>query len=96
MSKSLISDKKECLMCGTTKDLHKHHVYPGTANRKKSEQDGCWVYLCARHHNMSNYSVHFNKELDRRLKAYCQTLWEKKYGDRTAFIHRFGKSYLKD
>lgn len=93
MSKSLLSDKKECWYCGDT-TVHKHHIYPGTANRKKSEEDGCWVYLCPGHHNMSNYSVHRCKELDRRLKELCQIEWEKRYGDREAFIHRFGKSYI--
>lgn len=97
MSKSLLQDDKDikaCLVCGTTHDLHRHHIYGGVANRKLSEEDGCWCYLCPRHHNMSNMGVHFNKTLDLKLKQCCQKKWEEKNGDRTAFIQRFGKNYL--
>ena len=94
MSKSLISNEKECYVCHTTHDLHKHHIFEGTANRRKSEQDGCWCYLCARHHNASKYGVHFNKELELLLKARCQQRWQREYGKTEAdFIKRFGKSY---
>ena len=68
-------------------------VFYGTANRKKSEEFGCWVYLCAGHHNMTDYSVHFNKELDLKLKKECQKEFEK-YGSREEFRRIFGKSYL--
>lgn len=94
MSKSIIANERRCVLCGTTYRLHKHHIYHGTANRRKSEQDGCWVYLCAAHHNMSAFSVHNNAELDRRLKQDCQKVWEQKYGKRDAFIKRYGRSYL--
>lgn len=93
-SRSLISGEKICWICGCTGDLHRHHIFPGTANRRKSEKDGCWVYLCSDHHNMSNFSAHHNKEIDRRLKETCQEIWENTYGDRTAFIRRYGKNYL--
>lgn len=68
-------------------------VFYGTANRKKSEEFGCWVYLCANHHNMSNAGVHFNKELDLKLKQRCQEEFEK-YGSREDFRRIFGKNYL--
>ena len=69
------------------------NVFYGTANRKKSEEFGCWVYLCAGHHNMTDFSVHFNKELDLKLKKECQKEFEK-YGTREEFRKIFGKSYL--
>lgn len=69
------------------------NVFYGTANRKKSEEFGCWVYLCAGHHNMTDFSVHFNKELDLKLKKECQKEFEK-YGSREDFRRIFGKSYL--
>lgn len=68
-------------------------VFYGTANRKKSEEFGCWVYLCAGHHNMTDYSVHFNKELDLKLKKECQKEFEKN-GTREEFRRIFGRSYL--
>lgn len=94
MSKSIISNEPECLVCKTTLNLHRHHVFGGVGRRKKSEMYGCWVYLCARHHNMSNSGVHFNKQLDTKLKQECQRAWEERYGDREDFRHEFGQSYL--
>lgn len=91
--KSIISNERECYVCGTTRDLHKHHIFFGP-NRKKSEQHGLWVYLCARHHNMSDQGVHFNKELDMELKALAQKEWQKQNGTIEDFIRVFGKSYL--
>jgi len=93
MSKSLLSDDKVCWVCGTPLDLHRHHCYGGP-NRGLSEAYGAWVYLCARHHNMSNEGVHFNHELDILLKKQCQRAWEMKYGDREKFRIIFGRSYL--
>lgn len=94
MSQSIISNEPECLVCKTTLNLHRHHVFGGVGRRGKSEMYGCWVYLCARHHNMSNAGVHFNKQLDAKLKQECQRAWEVKYGDRDDFIREFGRSYL--
>lgn len=94
MSKSLISDEKFCLICGTPLNIHKHHIFEGTGRRKLSEKYGCWCYLCARHHNMSNESVHFKKELDLKLKQQCQKAWEYQIGTREQFIMLFGRNYL--
>lgn len=91
MSESIMSNKKECYICGTTGGLHKHHIFYGTANRKLSEKYGCWVWLCPYHHNMSDAGVHFNKLVDKMLKAKCQEEWEKKYGK--GFRETFGKNY---
>lgn len=94
MSKSIISNKRECLVCKITYDLHRHHIYFGAGYRKLSEKNGCWCYLCARHHNMSNKGVHFNRDLDLRLKEECQRRWEDERGTRAEFISIFGKNYL--
>lgn len=94
MKKSLIQNGKYCLVCGTEYALHRHHVYGGSANRKLSEEDGAYCYLCYMHHNGGNYGVHFNKDLDLRLKRDCQRAWEEKNGSREDFIKRYGKSWL--
>lgn len=94
--KSIISNEKYCLICGTAFNIHKHHVFEGTGRRKKSEKYGCWIYLCAKHHNMSNEGIHFNKELDLSIKKMCQKKWEEAYGSREDFIRVFGKNYLYD
>ena len=93
MSKSIISNERECLVCKTTFDLHKHHIFYGMAKRKISEHYGCWCYLCARHHNMSNEGVHFNKTLDTKLKQLTQRRFMELYPN-LDFIKVFGKSYL--
>lgn len=92
--KSILQDDKACFVCGTIFGLHRHHVFYGAGNRAVSERDGCWCYLCAYHHNLSDKGVHFNKDLDLRLKRRCQEIWEETYGDRESFIRRYGKSYL--
>lgn len=79
MSRSLFGDDVECLVCGTTQNLHRHHVFYGVGRRMISEREGCWAYLCARHHNMSKEGVHFNKELDLRIKQACQIKWMERY-----------------
>ena len=91
---SLISSKQECYVCKKLWNLHMHHIFYGAGRRSLSDQYGCWVYLCAYHHNMSDEGVHFNKERDLRLKRECQEEWEKQYGSREDFIRVFGKSYL--
>lgn len=90
---SIIQKEKECLVCHTTIGLHKHHCIYGTANRQKSEKYGLTVYLCARHHNGSNYGIHFNKTLDLKIKKLAQTKFEETHS-REEFIKEFGRSYL--
>lgn len=75
--------------------LHKHHCFEGTANREKSEKWGLWVWLSPVWHNMYNFSVHFNKELEAGLKDYCQRQFELLYGHEL-WMSEFGKSYLLD
>lgn len=94
MSKSIMSNDRKCYVCGYTQGIHKHHIFFGTANRKISEQEGCWCYLCMRHHNGSNDGVHFNNDLNLKLKRECQERWEHERGSRGEFILKFGKSYL--
>lgn len=91
---SLLSNEKVCYICNAPHNIHKHHIYAGVGRRDNSEKYGCWVYLCAAHHNMSDYGVHFNKTLDLDLKKLCQERWEEKYGSREDFRRVFGKSYL--
>ena len=97
MSKSIISNEKECLVCKTHVDLHKHLIFYGTCrNRKRSEQYGCWCYLCSRHYNMSRgRKLIAQKRLDRNLRRYAQVLWENEFGSREKFVEVFGKSYLQ-
>lgn len=94
MSRSIMQSERECYVCGAVNNLHQHHIYEGSGRRRKSDLFGCWVYLCAYHHNMSDAGVHFNKNLDLKLKQECQKKWEEIYGYRDSFIREFGRNYL--
>ena len=91
--KSVLQDKKECYACGTTYNLHDHHIIFGTANRRNSEKYGLKVFLCQEHHTGSA-GVHFNRDFDLRLKKMAQTHFEAEFGARNEFVSIFGKSYL--
>lgn len=93
---SLIQESKTCYVCGTTRNLHKHHIFYGTANRKKSEADLCYCYLCYYHHNGSKkFGVHFNRALDLELKRKCEQAWLNVNNATVEdFISRYGKNYL--
>ena len=94
LSVSILSPYYECLVCHSQINLHKHHVFEGTGNREKSEEYGCYCYLCARHHNWSDQGVHFNKKFDLSLKKKCQKILEEEKGwSRERFIKEFGRSY---
>ena len=94
MKNSLIQNGRYCIVCGTEKALHRHHIFYGK-NRKLAEQDGAWCYLCYLHHNGSKKGVHFNKELDLHLKRKCEKAWiTANNAEISDFIARYGKNYL--
>lgn len=73
--------------------LHEHHVFPGTAGRKKSEEYGLKVRLCPRHHEYSKEAVHENQENMRKLQRIAQEKMEQNM-TREEFIQKFGRSVL--
>ena len=91
--KSIIQKEKQCYVCGTTYNLHDHHIIFGTANRRNSERFGLKVWLCQEHHT-GNAGVHFNRDFDLALKKLAQRKFEAEYGARNEFRSIFGKSYL--
>lgn len=93
--KSLISNKKQCFVCGKKTNLHLHHIMFGK-NRKKADEDGLVVYLCYEHHEGTN-GVHGKNghDLDLLLKQDAQVLWHQNYSNSIDdFIKRYGKNYL--
>ncbi|WP_304958370.1 hypothetical protein [Dubosiella newyorkensis] len=92
--KSILQKEKKCWLCGSTLDLHRHHVFGGSANRAKSEKYGLTVYLCAPHHNMSGAGVHFDKAFDQQLKAWAQKQFEKEYSHEL-FMKIFKRNYRR-
>ena len=89
---SIMQDEKKCYITGNTENLHEHHIYAG-ANRQISEKNGFKVWLRADWHNMSDYGVHFNRELDLMLKRECQQKFEETHS-REEFISLIGRNYL--
>lgn len=75
------------LKCGA--NVHIHHVFGG-ARKALSEKYGFVIPLRADWHDMADYGVHFNKELDRRLKSDCEDYYLAHIGSREDFIREFG------
>lgn len=76
-------------------NLHRHEIFYGTANRKKSIKDGLVVFLTPEMHNMSDNGVHFNRELDIYLKQNAQKAWMEHYNKTVDdFIREYGKNYF--
>lgn len=92
--KSILQDKRECLITGRTDNLHEHHVFEGTANRKKSEKWGLKIYLSPEYHNMSSKGIHFDKEFDIHVKRMAQAKFEMLYGH-DLWMKEFHKDYLE-
>ena len=87
---------KQCYICGRWAMTERHHVFNG-ALRRKSEKYGCVVDLCHWCHNEPPYGVHFNQELDNRLKAtYQRKVMAENGWDRQKFIQEFGRSYINE
>ena len=85
----------KCYMCGSENHVALHEVFYGTANRKKSKEDGMILPLCDFHHNMSNVAVHNNHDLDLKFKQMAQRKWMSYYNKTTEdFIKRYGQNYL--
>lgn len=76
--KSIIQKEKECYICKNT-FVEEHHIFYGTANRKLSEKYGLKVWLCPYHHRGTVNGVHFNKELDGKLRKVAEEKFVEKY-----------------
>ena len=91
--------ERSCWLCGKNgcgDPLDKHHIFGGTAYRKKSERYGLTVYLChdSCHENGPD-SVHRNAETRARLQAYGQRKAMEENGWSVEdFIREFGKNHL--
>ena len=90
--KSILQDRKECLICRTTQNLECHHCIHGTANRKIADREGLWIWLCRMHHTGS-LGVHNNRELDLKVIRYAQEKYEETH-TREEWRELFGKSWL--
>lgn len=92
--KSILQDRKESYISGSTYNLEEHHIFFGTANRKVSEKNGFKVWLTTEEHR-GTYGVHgkFGRNLDIKLKQDAQRKYEETH-TREEFIKLIGKNYL--
>lgn len=103
MKDSIVVDMRYAAydMIDGTPNVHRHHIFEGTANRKLSDEDGLWVPLSYEHHE-GNMSVHRNKEMGVLMHIIGQLAWEKKCvargeseeSARELFRKRYGRNYL--
>ena len=88
--KSVMQSGKKCYYCNSTYNLEKHHCLFGTANRKKAEQDGLWVWLCHDcHQGVHNQNTYAKESLQKKAQFQYEIMHS-----REEFIERYGKSYL--
>lgn len=93
---SIIQPEKYCFICGSRRDLERHHCMKGSANRRLAEEDGLWVWLCPLCHR-GTYGVHGREGhgLDLDLKKIAEAKWLRMTGKTKAdWIKRYGKNYL--
>jgi hypothetical protein len=90
MVDSILQDEKVCYITGATHDLHRHHIYHGTSNRKVSDDNGFWVWLRWDWHNGAKYGVHSDRLLDLSFKMACQKKFEETHS-REEFMELIGK-----
>lgn len=86
----LTKDFTKCYLCGKPKE-HLHEIYFGK-NRVNSMKWGCVVPLCYQCHQGKN-GVHYNKEVDIKLKTLCQLQFNQAYPE-IDFVSIFHKNYI--
>lgn len=91
--KSILQSEKAYFLSGSTTNLEKHHIFPGTANRKNSDENGLWVWLRHDLHNEPPLGVHYNKALGNVLKMLGQMAFKRKHSH-DEFMQIFGRNYL--
>ena len=93
MTKSILSNERECYFCKRTEPLHRHHIFPGR-NRQRSEDNGFWVWLCWQHHT-GDHGVHTDTALDMALRRECQKKFEETH-TREDFLNIIGINYIEE
>ena len=73
--------------------LEEHHVIPGAAGRRISEENGLKVYLCLPHHRGSAEAVHRNHDNMLLIQRDAQMVFERTH-TRGDWMRIAGKNYL--
>lgn len=73
--------------------LEEHHVIPGAAGRRISEENGLKVYLCLPHHRGSAAAVHQNHETMLLIQRDAQQAFER-IRTHEDWMRTVGRNYL--
>ena len=85
---------EKCYICGTYGHTDEHHVFGGpTSVRSASDRYGFVVHLCRHCHSLIHDSVN-GGNMKLYLHQRGQMIYEERFGNRTAFIQEFIRSYL--
>ena len=99
--KSILHDKDgTCYLCMRLNNdyrihayLEEHHVIPGAAGRRISEEYGLKVYLCMPHHRGSAAAVHKNHDNMLLIQRDAQQAFERTR-TREDWMRTVGRNYL--
>lgn len=92
---SIIKSGKYCFFCGRTDRLEKHHALHGTANRRKADALGLWVWLCPECHR-GTYGVHgkHGHDRDMAVKMAAEFAYLSAGHSMDDWMREFQKNYL--
>lgn len=82
-----------CYICGAP-GTETHEIFFGTANRKNSIDNGCYVKLCYEHHR-GKTGAHQCRETDLMLKLRCQEEFIRRHSE-DEFRRIFGRMWTAD
>lgn len=82
-----------CLICERPYAATHEPFFGRTGDPRKCQDDGLCVKLCWDHHQHPKTGVHFNRELDVRLKQQAQRKYEETHSHEE-FMARYGKNWL--
>jgi hypothetical protein len=90
--KSILTDTND-QRCFYTKvpTTEVHHVMNGSADRRKADADGLWIYVSRSAHNWLHSTPEGKKEM-LRLKALAQKEYEKTHSHEQ-WMERYHKNY---
>ena len=106
MRNSIVTDYEDISAFSEQPAECHHHLLFGRGMRKLADEDGLWIPLTNREHNMSPFlieQVHQNVAAEKLSKMLGQVCWEKHYIAETGcteqeamarFLKRYGRSYL--
>lgn len=91
--KSILQTEKVCYMCGREYGLEKHHIFAGMANRRISEREGLWCWLCGTTCHRGTHGAQYDKEMNFYLKGQAQKAFERTH-TRQEWMKLIGRNYL--